>query len=344
MDRPPRFEDHDEDDELDAELLQRRVCDFGLQIEGGPLAPIIARFRAELAASGLVRVQPAFYLTDEWGVPDGSVAIGIPFYLADERLRRLHARSGALVEGVDAEDILRYLRHEMGHVVNYAYRLHEPAEWARLFGPMDRPYLEEFCALPFSPDFVRHLPGHYAQKHPDDDWAETFAVLITPGCDWRRLYHDAPGALAKLEYCARAVAEIAGRDPASAAVDLDTEVGEIEDTVGSFYDADGDGVPDLPASLDGDLAALAAPHAPGPGDAPREALAALVRRHRDHLAAAVYRWTGLDPARGQALLDHLAGRAAALGLACLASERAPVLADLACLATTLALSYRTRLS
>src|SRR6476660_7339768 len=38
------------------------------------------------------------------------------------------------IEGFDRADILRYLRHGMGHVANYAYRLYEDEEWILRFG------------------------------------------------------------------------------------------------------------------------------------------------------------------------------------------------------------------
>ncbi|HSA24764.1 MAG TPA: hypothetical protein P5076_25110, partial [Myxococcota bacterium] len=183
-----RFQESTLSDEIPAEVLSQRICDFDLHIEGSPLEGVIERFRRELEGRGLDRVRPVFYLSDEWGVPEGTVAIGVPFYLADERLRKVQYLKGGWLPGADAEDILRYLRHELGHVLNYAYRLHESQEWTLLFGPMARPYTDVFHAIPFSPDYVRHLPGNYAQKHPDDDWAETFALWLTPGLDWRQLY------------------------------------------------------------------------------------------------------------------------------------------------------------
>ncbi len=105
------------------------------------------------------------------------------------------------VEGAGRVELLRYLRHEMGHVVNYAYRLYEQEDWVRHFGAMTQPYLEEYRPEPFSRRFVHHLPGWYAQKHPDEDWAETFAVWLTPGAHWRADYAEWPEALAKLEFC-----------------------------------------------------------------------------------------------------------------------------------------------
>ena len=117
---------------ISQEILGKRICDFDLKIEGQPLEKVIERFRRELHQHAIVKLQPAFYLTDEWGVPEGTVAIGIPFYLADKKLLAVHKKKRAgLVEGETDEDVLRYLRHEMGHVVNYAYRLYATEEWTR---------------------------------------------------------------------------------------------------------------------------------------------------------------------------------------------------------------------
>src|SRR5947209_8517831 len=111
------------------------IKNLGLTIAGTPLEPILDEFKAELQRVGIRRVQPVFYLSTEWGVPFGTLAIAIPFYLARVELTQLHAERVGHIEGASRADILRYLRHEMGHVVNYAYRLYEQGEWVRLFGP-----------------------------------------------------------------------------------------------------------------------------------------------------------------------------------------------------------------
>jgi hypothetical protein len=191
-----------------------------LAIQGGPLEEIIARFRDELGRAG-VRLQPHFYLSDEWGVlyaddddqpfdpPVRSIAI--PFYLASAELTRLHARHYE-VAGTCPDDVLRYLRHELGHVVNYTYRLYKEEGWTELFGAFERPYPDgDYEYDPLSRDFVQNLPWSYAQKHPDEDWAETFAVWMTPWLDWRSKYRGWPRALAKLEYCDRTMKAL--RDP-----------------------------------------------------------------------------------------------------------------------------------
>src|SRR5262249_15667134 len=148
---------------------------------------------------------------------------------------RLHIERIGHVEGVGRADLLRYLRHEMGHVVNYAYRLYEREDWIKLFGSITQPYIEEYRPEPFSPRFVRHLPGWYPQKHPDEDWAETFAVWMTPESDWRLDYADWPEALAKLEYCERTTKDLADRDPVVTAVELDEDVADLEYTLEHYY-------------------------------------------------------------------------------------------------------------
>ncbi len=329
-------------EEIPPEVLNQRICDFHLRLEGSPLESVIARFQKELETVGIVRLQPRFYLSDEWGVNDGSVAIALPFYLADERLRRIQEKKGGIVEGSAPEDILRYLRHEMGHVVNYAYRLYETEEWTSLFGPMARPYVDTYRSVPFSPDFVRHLPGNYAQKHPDDDWAETFAVWMTPGLDWRDLYSDAPGALRKLEYCDRIIKTIRNQDPAVTIIDVEGKVDDLVITLQEFYGAlELDGV-SLPRSLDGDLRGIFSPWAQavaGVDKTRRGSGAALLRRNLDLIANTVYGWTGVDSGLLCTLLAHLAKRAETLGLTYPMAERDTVLMQVTAFLTTLAMNY-----
>lgn len=324
-------------EELPPEILERRICDFELQIEGRALERVIERFRGELAAAGITQVKPVFYLSDEWGVPEGTVAIGIPFYLADDQLFRLHGQRGAIVEGEGEEDILRYLRHEMGHVVNYAYRLFATDAWTALFGAMSLPYEEEYPVVPFSPDFVRHLPGSYAQKHPDEDWAETFAVWMTPGLDWRELYADAPGALRKLEYCEHVMAQLRHQPPLVTRVEIDDEVRRITRTLHDYY-VDIDALVHVPRSLDGDLQSIFRQKEPGQ---PELAEAAeLLRRHQRALAVSVYRWTAVPPEFVLRLIAYLISRAQALALRYPVPDTDLVLIDTTAFLTMLATTKR----
>ena len=331
------------EEQIPSEILSRRICDFDLRIEGRPLGRIVERFRAELVERGITRLSPRFYLTDEWGVPEGTVAIGIPFYLADDELLRVQTVKGGLVEGEGEDDILRYLRHEMGHVVNYAYRLYATEEWTRLFGPMSRPYTEQYRVVPFSTDFVRHLPGGYAQKHPDEDWAETFAVWMSPGTDWRALYGDSSGALAKLEYCDRTIAALREREPDVVDTQLDYEASDIRTTLQEYYEEIELEDASIPRSLDGDLKVIfarrSAPAGEGEGEKRFGDGHLLVRRQQDALVKSVWRWTGADPALLYRLLAHVAARAKALEIRYALAERDAILVELSGFLTTLAMNY-----
>ena len=240
----------------ESNLWATPIRDLDLTIAGTPLEPILAEFQAELRAAGLTRVRPRFYLSTEWGVPFETVAIAIPFYLARPDLTALHAEQVGHIEGFDRADILRYLRHEMGHAVNYAYRLYDDEEWVKQFGSITQPYSEEYRPEPFSRRYVRHLPGWYAQKHPDEDWAETFAVWMTPAVDWRKEYGGWPVAAAKLAYCERTLAAIRHREPIVTAAELDEDVGDIEYSLGHYYRDDQPTLSDLPPGLDGALKAI----------------------------------------------------------------------------------------
>jgi len=195
-------------------LFGRRICDLRLRIKGSPLEPFIRQLERELAAKGVDYV-PTFYLTDAWGCPDRVPAIGIPFYLASPALGRIEQEQTGNLE--DAETIMQILRHEAGHALNYAFRLWEDPKWREVFGPFSQPYREVFHPNPWSRRFVRHINSWrygytYAQKHPDDDFAETFAVWLTPRSGWRRKYRCWP-AIQKLRYVDRLMREIGEREP-----------------------------------------------------------------------------------------------------------------------------------
>ena len=177
---------------------------------------------------------PPVYLSDEWGCPDGTPLIGVPFYLADQRLARIEEELAVEVES--EADVMRFLRHEAGHAFNYAYRLYDLPDWRRIFGPYSRPYRDRFRANPFSREHVRHILGWYAQKHPDEDFAETFAVWLTPGRDWRTEYAGW-AAIAKLEYVDRVMQELGRRShpEARAPEEDDLPVESMQYTLAEHY-------------------------------------------------------------------------------------------------------------
>jgi hypothetical protein len=199
----PDLHDHD--------LLDVRFCELGLTIEGSWVEPRIAQLSDELAARGL-SFRPHYWLSSEWFSPDGVPGVAIPFYLAHPRLMRLEKAQMLEVEGGTPEWCLQILRHEAGHAFDNAYELRQRRKRIRLFGKPSTPYPDFYLPRPYSKSFVLHLDSWYAQSHPDEDFAETFATWLNPETDWRRRYQDWP-ALRKLEYMDALMREISGQPP-----------------------------------------------------------------------------------------------------------------------------------
>ena len=196
----------------DDELLELRLCDLGLRIPGSPVEPMVERLYRELEARGL-RFRPHCWIAQEWFSPDGVPGIAIPFYLLHPRLKRLERRFMGEVEGGNTAALMRILRHEAGHAVDTAWRLRRRKAWRETFGPASRRYPRHYRPRPGSRRFVQHLDSWYAQSHPTEDFAETFAVWLKPGSRWRRDYACWP-ALRKLEYVDAAMRELRGARPA----------------------------------------------------------------------------------------------------------------------------------
>ena len=173
------------------------MADLPLAIEG-TLAERITRLRGELDARGL-RFPLHFYLSDEWFTPDGATAIAVPFYLAHPRLEKLEEAQMFEAEGGEYEWGMRILRHEAGHAIDNAYKLRLRKQRRLVFGLPSKPYPEFYTPKPYSKSFVLHLDSWYAQSHPDEDFAETFAVWLTPNSEWPQRYTGWK-ALRKLDY------------------------------------------------------------------------------------------------------------------------------------------------
>ncbi len=182
----------------DERLLGLKLCNLPVTIAGSQIEERIAQLHTELDAHGLV-FRPHFWLSDEWFTPDGVPGIAVPFYLAHPRLARLELNQMLEVEGGTPEWCMRILRHETGHAIDNAYRLRHRRRRQQLFGKSSVRYPEYYTPKPYSKSFVLHLDLWYAQGHPDEDFAETFAVWLTPGSMWKERYAGWP-ALKKLEY------------------------------------------------------------------------------------------------------------------------------------------------
>jgi hypothetical protein len=192
----------------DDQLLDARLADLPVRIEG-VLEDRIAQLRAELDARGL-QFPLHFYLSDEWFTPDGASVIAVPFYLAHLRLEKLEEAQMLEVEGGEHEWCMRILRHEAGHAIDNAFRLRLKRQRRSIFGTPLEPYPEFYTPKPYSRSYVLHLDAWYAQSHPDEDFAETFAVWLTPNSEWRQRYADWP-ALKKLEYMDSLMTSLPGR-------------------------------------------------------------------------------------------------------------------------------------
>ena len=194
----------------DDRLLDLRINQLTVTIEGSALHDRIAALQAELDARGLSSFTPHFWLSAEWFSPDGVPGVAIPFYLAHPRLERLERAQMLEVEGGTPDWCMKILRHEAGHAIDNAYKLRQRRRRQQLFGPSYMQYPNYYTPKPYSKSFVLHLDSWYAQSHPDEDFAETFAVWLNPGSDWRTRYVDWP-ALKKLEYMDALMSELAGK-------------------------------------------------------------------------------------------------------------------------------------
>jgi hypothetical protein len=300
----------------DERLLDVRMCDLGVTVEGSNLEPRLDRLRAELAGRGL-EFRPHFWLSEEWFCPDGVPGIAIPFYLAHPRLARLEEKQTLEVEGGTEEWCLRILRHEAGHAIENAFHLRQRRRRQALFGRSSVPYPKFYLPRPYSRSFVVHLDGYYAQSHPDEDFAETFAVWLTPGYPWAARYAGWP-ALRKLEYVDAVMRELAGATPPVQTRRTVSPLSRIAKTLRAHYrDKRRQYGLDRRKAYDDDLLRLfTAP----PGDRDRPSAAAFLSRLRPELRRRVARATGEYQYTIDRLLKSIIVRCRQLGLRLSRSE------------------------
>lgn len=196
-------------------LLSQKICDLNLHITPGSLLEkCIKKLYKELQSAGFTHFKPKIYLGDEWFTPAGTSAISIPFYLADHDLKKLEKITMGYVQGGNQDWCMRLLRHEAGHCFEHAFKLSKTAQWKALFGRPSKKYdPHRYEADPSSKDFVENLELYYAQSHPEEDFAETFAVWLDPKSNWRNRYKYRPLALAKLYYVDKMVKELSKEKP-----------------------------------------------------------------------------------------------------------------------------------
>lgn len=301
----------------DDELLQLRLKDLKVRIEGTWLEDCLLELHGELEQRGLA-VRPHAWISDEWFSPDTTPGIAVPFYLAHPRLIRLERRKIIDVEGGTIPECMKIMRHEAGHVVRHAYQLNRRRRWQELFGPSTMRYPKYYRPNPASKNYVQHLRLWYAQSHPDEDFAETFAVWLRPRSDWRRRYADWP-ALRKLEYVDELMQAIAGEKP------LLTKRLKVEPlsrntrTLEEHYrNKQALYVVDTPKTYDRDLTRIfssdpRARHSP--------AASSFIRHHRAEIRQLVAKWTGEYQLTLDAVLDAMIDRCRELKLRAVGSQR-----------------------
>jgi hypothetical protein len=300
------------------ELLEWRICDLGLRLEGSGLESLVERLHDELAGRNL-RVRPHCWLSDEWFSPEGVPGIAIPFYLAHPRLKRLERQQILEVEGGTPAECMRLLRHEAGHAIAHAFRLHRRKRWRETFGPSTEPYPEYYRPNPGSRRYVVHLPYWYAQSHPDEDFAETFAVWLTPGSRWRRRYAGWP-AMAKIEYVDALMQELAGQRPPLRSTARIDPAHRIRTTLGDYYRARRERYRVLASrAYDQDLLRFFTPIEESTSRSP--SAATFLRRHRAEIRRMVARSTGKQELALDAVLGEMIARSRELKLRAVGRQR-----------------------
>ncbi|MBP9899898.1 MAG: hypothetical protein KBH45_00455 [Verrucomicrobia bacterium] len=295
----------------DDELLEKKISQLGLKLDVPPIQPLVQQLYAELSQKGLA-FHPPCHIGDEWFVPVGIPAIFIPFFLTHDRLRHLERKIILEVEGETPEWFMKLIRHEAAHAYAYAYQVFRKRKWQRAFGLSSAEETPSFYRpRPYSRSFVVHLDDWYAQSHPDEDFAETFAVWLTPGLEWRTRYQDWK-ALQKLEYVDELMQSLAGKPPPPLPeyqiadydclnVKLKTYYAkkrkEYEHSFPDFYDNDLRQLFDAGADVEGRVKA-----------------SVYLRRHRRELENAVCQWTNENKYRVNQLLARLIDRCDKLGL------------------------------
>ena len=319
----------------DDELLERRISQLGLKLEGTEVQPLVEQLYAELLAKGLV-FHPPCHIGDEWFVPVGIGAIFIPFFLVHERLRKLERRLILEVEGETPEWFMRLMRHETAHAYAYAFQLYKKKKWQRAFGLTSSEETPQFYRpRPYSRSYVVHLDDWYAQSHPDEDFAETFAVWLTPGLDWRTRYKGWK-ALQKLEYLDELMGTLAGKPPTHQPPYKVAEHACLNVKLKTYYARKRkiyeDSYPDF---YDNDLKQL---FAAGPDVAERRKASAYLRAHRRQLMNSVSQWTNEKKYRVNKLLARLIERCDQLGLY-IRTDDPPQNLQVAAYITTLVMNY-----
>jgi len=316
----------------DEQLLELRFCELKLQLSP-ELQKAVAQLHAELAHHGLL-FKPGCYLGDEWFCPDGFPIISVPFYLAHPRLKQLERKMMLETEGSGFEQCMCLLRHEAGHAINYAYFLHRKKKWRELFGPFSAPYEGTYKPRPYSKQYVRHLEDWYAQYHPDEDFAETFAVWLAPNSNWRELYQGW-GALKKLEYVDELIKSLKDKMPVNQRVKRICDVSLMRSKLKTHYERKRHALAhDLPDFYDQDLRRI---FCEAEGELPAQKF---LSKQKNFIISSVARWTGEPKFMINRFMSNLKQRCTELNLKACREEKQLAI-EVASYLTMLTMNYRS---
>jgi hypothetical protein len=213
------------------DLLNTPLCNLDITISGTMVEKAIKQLKRELKESK-VKIDLHFWISDEWFCADGITGVAIPFYLLSDELKELEREKIGFVEGETFEWCLKVLRHEVAHAIDNAYQLRDCPKREEIFGSSKVKYPTEYTRKPYSKKYVIHLSNNYAQSHPEEDWAETFAVWLDPNSNWREIYKDWP-ALKKLEFVDKKMKSLNSRKRITNVDTLD-EISTLSLTVKSY--------------------------------------------------------------------------------------------------------------
>jgi hypothetical protein len=301
----------------DEDLLQLRLRDLEVTIEGTWLERCLDTLDTELDQRGL-RIRPHAWLSTEWFSPDDTPGIAIPFYLAHPRLMRLERKKFLEVEGGTVVECMRILRHEAGHVVQLAYQLQRRRRWQELFGASSTRYPRYYRPDPASRSYVQHLRFWYAQSHPDEDFAETFAVWLAPRSNWRRRYFGWP-AMKKLQYVDELMAELAEKKPVVTRRLQVEPLSGLSYTLAEHYQRkQAYYAGDSRRTYDRDLRRI---FSDDPKHRRSPAASTFLLENRAEISRMVARWTGEYQPTLDAILNDMIGRCRELRLRAVGSER-----------------------
>lgn len=302
----------------DAELFDVRLRDLGVRIEGTWLEECLLDLYSELERRQL-EFRPHAWLSDDWFVPDHIPGIAIPFYLAHPRLMKLERKQMLEVEGGTRPELMKILRHESGHALDNAYGITGDRRRFELFGDASKRYPEHYRPNPSSRRYVQHLRLYYAQSHPAEDFAETFAVVLASrGDSWRKRYAEWP-ALRKLEYVEELLDSLRGQPPRTRNRSRPESLPTLNMTLRQYYAEKRErytvSYPDI---YDRDLRRLFS-------DDPRHQRAELasrfIRRNRSEIRSLVSTWTGEYQFTLEQVLKDMIGRSRELKLRAVGPER-----------------------